>query len=412
MRILIVLAFRNLKRHLRSSIIAILSVSVGLAIVLWLGCLMAGRNKNMIDKITSSYTGNLQISRQDYFNDRIINQSFRDIEGLEKMVPESTNITRRIHLPALISSGENSLPIILEGIEPENEARITDFKKNLVAGSYLESENNSNGDCKDRQVYISEAVAKLLNVEVGHKVVVLAQAADGSLGNDLLRVKGIFNSKSAEFDKKFAFSTLNCVQKIGVIGGFHDIIMGLTDPTQELKVKEELRNRIDSKYVITTWRETLPSVASLVKFSDAMLIMISSMLFVVVTFGIVNALLMNIFERTKEFGVMLALGTTPKKLWALIILECLMIGLFASVLGTGLGLAAVYYHQIYGFDLGPFLGERSYAGDFYLDMIIHPIFSFSSYVKSVLVTLCVVVISGLYPAYNASKLNPVDTMKA
>ena len=147
---------------------------------------MAGRNKNVIEKITSSYTGNLQISRQDYFKDKIINQYFQNIEGLQQNLPAGSHMTERIHLPALISSGEQSLPIMLEGIDPENEAQITDFKKNLVEGTYLEDDKTP--DCDSRQIYIGRAIAKLLNVQLGNKVVILAQAADGSLGNDLLRV--------------------------------------------------------------------------------------------------------------------------------------------------------------------------------------------------------------------------------
>lgn len=370
---------------------------------------MAGRNKNVIEKITTSYTGNLQVSRKDYFKDRIINQYFSKIENLNENLPPQSFVSGRIHLPALISSGEQSLPIMLEGIEPANESHITNFEENLVEGKYLEEDKSE--DCELRQIYLGRAIAVLLNVQVGQKVVILAQAADGSLGNDLLRVKGIFDSHSTDFDKRYAFTTLNCVKKIGGIQGLHEMVVGLANPAQEKEAQKNLQRQLDDKFLVTTWRESLPSVASLVKFNDAVLIMISFMLFVVITFGIINALLMNVFERTKEFGVMLALGTSPQKLWILIVIECLMIGFFASIVGTLLGLAAVYYHKTHGFDLSPFLGEKSYAGDFYLDLIIYPIFEFGSYVKSVAATLFVVVVSGLYPAYRASRFNPVDTMK-
>lgn len=370
---------------------------------------MAGRNKNVVEKITSSYTGNLQIYRQDYFKDKVITQYFTDLGDFKKDLPANSFVSGRVHLPALISSGEQSLPVLFDGIEPSTESDITNFKQNLIEGSFLEED--SSPDCEKRQIYIGKALADLLNVKLGNKVVLLAQAADGSLGNDLFLVKGIFDTKSTDFDKRFAFSTLNCVQKIGAVNGFHEVVIKIPDPTLEKKVQGDLQGKLDKKILVTTWREALPSVASLVKFNDAILVMISSMLFIVITFGIVNALLMNIFERTKEFGVMLALGTTPQKLWILIIIECLMIGIFASILGTILGWAAVFYHQVYGFDLGPFLGEKSYAGDFYMDLIIYPIFSFGSYLKSVLITLVVVVVSGLYPAYRASRFNPVDTMK-
>jgi ABC-type lipoprotein release transport system permease subunit len=392
-------------------VIAISSVSLGLALVLWMNCLMAGRNKNVIEKITSSYTGNLQIMRKDYFKDKIISQDFEALTNVENHLPAGSHVTFRTHLPSLISSGEQSLPILLVGINPERESQITNFKSNLIKGSYLAPDPEGQEDCIDKQIYISDAISKLLNVQINNKVVILAQAADGSFGNDLLRVKGIFDSKSSDFDKKFAFTTLGCVKRIGAINNIHEMIIKLENPTADKSVQINLESKLDPKFIVTTWRETLPSIASLVKFNDAIILMISSMLFIVITFGIINALLMNIFERTKEFGVMLALGTTPFKLWLMIIFECLMIGLFASFFGTILGLIMVSYHKVHGFDLSPFLGEKSFAGDFYLDLIIYPIFYFGSYVKSVLVTILIVIISGLYPAYRATKLNPVDTMK-
>jgi ABC-type antimicrobial peptide transport system permease subunit len=121
---------------------------------------------------------------------------------------------------------------------------------------------------------------------------------------------------------------------------------------------------------------------------------------------------MNVFERTKEFGVMLALGMTPHQLRTLIATESLIMGTISSIGGIFLATLAVLYHKKFGFDLSPFLGKVSFAGDFYLDLIIHPIFKMSSWLKSVGVMIFVVFLAGLYPAVRASLLNPVETMRS
>ena len=199
MSLLLRMAARNLFRNFRRSAITMLSISFGLAVILWLQCILAGRNKHIIESITTTYTGNLQLFQKDYLNDRLINLSFvPPMDIIEKNLPAASKATKRIHLPALISSGEQSVPVLLEGIEPTNEALVTNVKKNLVEGEFLAEDNTP--DCQSRQIYVGKKLASLLQVKLGNKIVVLAQAVDGTLGNDLFRVKGIFDSGSPDFD--------------------------------------------------------------------------------------------------------------------------------------------------------------------------------------------------------------------
>ena len=153
-------------------------------------------------------------------------------------------------------------------------------------------------------------------------------------------------------------------------------------------------------------------MATMVKYNDATLVMISSMLFIVITLGIVNTLLMSVFERTREFGVMISLGTTPWQLRLLVVMECLVLGLIASALGVALGGAVVYYHQKMGFDLRPFLGDHSSVDQFRLDLTIHPVFRFGPFLFSVTKMMFFIVLAGVYPAWRASTLKPVEAMRS
>ncbi|MGE3262086.1 MAG: ABC transporter permease [Bacteriovoracia bacterium] len=407
MPLLLRIAARNLFRNLRRTIITMLTIAFGLAVILWLQCVLAGRNKHIIESITTTYTGNIQLFREDYLKDRLIQFSF---PAVTPALPEGTFAAQRIHLPALVSSGEQSVPIQLEGIEPEAEARVTNVKQNLAQGEYLVSDPNP--DCESRQIYIGRKLSDLLKVQVGNKIVILAQAADGTLGNELFRVKGIYDSGSPDFDKSYAFAPLTCVAKVGAIQGIHELAIRIPDIAKEFEIRDLLSKSVPAGVKVTTWRESLPGMATMVKYNEATLVMISSMLFIVITLGIVNTLLMSVFERTREFGVMIALGTTPWQLRALVVLESLVLGFVASVAGVLLGAAVVAYHQKYGFDLKPFLGDHSSLDQFRLDLTIYPVFKFVPFLKSVGTMMGFIVLAGLYPAWRASMLKPVEAMRS
>ncbi len=406
MPLLLRIAARNLLRNFRRTAITMLTIAFGLAVILWLQCILEGRNRHIIESITTTYTGNLQLFRNDYLKDRLIQYSFPppDLSAL----PPGAHAAGRLHLPSLVSSGEQSVPILLEGIEPAQEALVTKIKQNLVDGQYLVDDPT---DCESRQIYIGRKLSDLLQVKVGNKIVILAQAADGTLGNDLFRVKGIYDSGSPDFDKAYAFAPLSCVAKVGALQGVHEVSIRLPDLTQEEAVRASLARTMPASIRVTSWRESLPGMATMVKYNEATLVMISGMLFIVITLGIVNTLLMSVFERTREFGVMIALGTTPWQLRLLVVLESLLLGLAASSVGILLGMAMVFYHQKTGFDLKPFLGDSSSLDQFRLDLTIYPVFQFLPFLKSLASMMGFIVLAGLYPAWRASKLKPVEAMR-
>ena len=322
MILLMQMAFRNLLRYFRRSLITMLSIAVGLAILLWLQCLIAGRNENMIQKITSTYTGHVQIFHKEYRENRLPSKSFQAPQQMSDWgLPNGLDSSVRVHLPSIFSTGEDSVPAMLEGIEPENESRITKLRSSLVQGLYLEDDVN----CERKEAYVGRRMAEILHLEVGGKLVVMTQANDGTLGNDLFHVKGLYESGSPDFDKSYVFVALACAQKIGAVQGIHEVVIKLRDSKQEsaviVSVTEQLQKQGLHKLEVTTWREAIPGVATMIRFNDATFKLITLVLFSVIVLGVVNTLLMNIFERTREFGVMLALGTTPAQLQILIVFE-------------------------------------------------------------------------------------------
>jgi ABC-type lipoprotein release transport system permease subunit len=413
MRIFVRIAFRNLRRHLRRTTLTVSSVALGLSIVLWLQCVMTGRSQRIIEMITSSASGHLQVYDRKYFKDKEIFDSFKQLpESFQRLLPAGTQRAYRVYLPSLSSSGEHSSPIQLIGIEPLEEAKITQVSSSVTAGAFLEPEPDP--DCPSRQILLGKPLAELLGVDVGDKVVILAQAADGSLGNDLFRVKGIYETQSRSFDKAFAYAPMSCVQKVGMIHGYHEAVLKLPDSSRisDPMLRDPLAAALPPELMLTDWRDIYPLIAGMVKYSDAIVVLISVMLFSVITFGIINTLFMSVSERISEFGVMIALGTSRKQLVTIVALECLIMGVLAALIGTAIGLAVVLYQQKAGFDVGMFMGERSDVNQFHLERIVYPVIRIAPFMKMVLISVLTVVAAGLIPAYRASKLKPVDAINA
>ncbi len=384
------------------------SIAFGVAVLFWIQCILAGRNENMIQKITSTYTGHLQVARKDYNESHLPAMSFNTEPRWPVEVQDQ--VSPRVHLPSLISSGEDSVPVMLEGIVPNSEARITRLKEELIQGEFLS--DDARPTCDRHEVYIGQKLATLLHVGLGDKIVILAQATDGTLGNELLRVKGLFNSGSPDFDKSYVFSTLGCVQRIGSLNGIHEWVVRLKSSKSEERIKAMIAATLDQNVEVSTWREALPGVANMLKFNSATFQMITVILLIVIVLGVVNTMVMSVFERTKEFGVMLALGTTPGQLRWLVVAECLLTGAISILAGSILGILAVCYHRFFGFDLSPFFGKTTGSDGFQFDMIIHPIFEVGPFFKLIATIFIFILLAGLYPAYRASVLKPAETMRS
>lgn len=403
------LAFKNLWRHTRRTLLTVASISCGCAVIIWMQAIIQGRNQNMIDIITSTYTGYVQIYHPDFLATKLPNKYIPDADVTEKIGPHLQDYywTVRHHQASLISSGEDSVPVLLEGVDPLHEPEITSIKDRLTKGSFLSPQES----CTQKEIYMGQALAEVLNVGIGDKLVLLAQASDGTLGNDLFRVQGIFSSGSPDFDKGKVFTHFKCSQELTSIPGIHEVVLKPKNLSEMERGRDDLTKKLPG-FNVSTWREAIPSVDTMIRYNDAMLKMITFILFTVISMGLINTILMNLFERTKEFGVVLSIGMTPQELQLLVFLESLFLGIFGILVGTLLGAGVIFYHQWVGFDMSPFFGKMTNSAGFTFDMVIKPIFILIPYIKIVALELCFIVLAGIYPAWKASRVNPVEVLRS
>ncbi len=381
--------------------------------MLWLQATTKTRNDELITTVTSAQTGHLQIQNQDYIKDHSLGMTFQlpdeENERIKSLLPPGTIWSDRAYFGVMLSSGEQSAPLVLVGIHPEDEARVTIIADKVSEGNYLTPDTDP--DCPTRQILIGKPLAELLNVDVGSKLVLLGPAADGTLGNDLFRVQGIFDSGSRDFDKSVAYAPLTCVQKTAAIQGVHERAIRLPDVNTINSVHQKIVHEIKAPLKLYNWTEVQPKLAMMTIYNKASTTMFSGLLLIVIIFGTMNTLFMSVFERTREFGLMTALGTQPQQMGAIILLEGLLLGLLSSLLGVALGSAILLYHGHYGFDLRPLIGENGVVGDFKLSLTLYPQIHILPFIQRIFIINFVVVISAIVPAVRVMRMNTIAALR-
>jgi len=243
-------------------------------------------------------------------------------------------------------------------------------------------------------------------LRLGEKLVVMAQAADGELGTAAYRVSGIFATESASFDGAFAFVTLPAAQSLLALGSrVSTVNLRLDERARVASTAADLRARLAaSGLAVAPWQELLPQLEELVKFSRVFANILLAVLLLVVATAIMNTVFMAVTERTREFGVMMALGTPPAALQRMVVYETLMLLLLASFAGYAAGIALVEYFGRAGIDLsGFFEGYSAIPG---LTGIVYPQVMGATVVPPGIALLVAGVLVSLYPAARAARLDP------
>lgn len=386
-----------------------MAIGIGLTISFWLDCMLSGRNADVVNIITSSFIGHYQVYRKDFFEERSVNKTTDfDFTVLEKNFPQTIAVTSRYYLPSLVSSGESSYPVILQGIIPSKEKEVSTVLKSVKQGEIL----TDDGPCSPGDILIGEKLSQSLKVGLGEKIVILTQAADGSLGNDLFRVKGLFDTGSQNFDKSYVFVNQSCAQSLGSVDRPHEIVISVKESGDEEQLLKKLQAFVTAPNILVSWEEAVPAVARMIKVNGAIMGMVSFIVLIVVILGFVNTLLMSVFERTKEIGMMLTIGFSPGEVRLLLVFEALIIGLLASAFAVMVGSLLVLYHKHAGFDLSPFIGKNFDVNAFSFSLIIYPIFSVKAFLKVIVLSLVIVIVAVLFPAYRASRLSPLEVLRA
>ena len=403
--VLLKLAFRNISRNKRRSWITIMSVGVGLGALIFLWSFGDGTNYQMRENVIRLSTGHVQIHAKGFEKSLAPELLLPEKDALLASLrekPEVTASTERVRFEGLIGTSEHSRGILLIGIDPVSEPTVTHLGKFMLTGSYLAAQDA-------RSVLIGSRLAEKLKVGLGDKVVVLTQTVDGTMSGFAFRVRGIFHAGSQPLDEMTAFISLPAAQELlGIENRVHEIVLRLKNSNLVPHVVQDLSRQLDPKTIeVMAWNEIIPEVQQWVSWSEAVIRTILIAVMVVIGVGIMNTVLMSVFERKKELGVMMALGTSPVQIFLLIVLETLILEFFGIILGLIGGYLVTYYYSIVGIGF-PEL-EQAFSRS-YMSTVTYTRVEFNHVVQSVITLVLMASFIGLYPAWKAGRTEPVKAI--
>ena len=406
MSIFLKMAWRNIRRNLRRTLITLSAITFGLAAMIIFFGFTDGFHAQWVENTVKAYTGHIQIYRSGYHDDPQLNRSIADAAEIIKELktePAVDTYAERVEVQGLISTAENSYGVLIRGIDTGEEVKITGIKERIIKGEYLNED-------KGRGVLIGHRLAEKLNAEIGDKIVLMVQAADGSLTAELFRLQGTFRIGATELDSSFAIVTLKDAQALSLLGDrVTEIAVMLKNPVDVLPVSKRLKERlVSSGYEVYTWEELMPALQEMIDLDNIFMYLILLVVLVVVSLGILNTMLMSIMERTREFGIMMAVGTSPRNVILLVMLESFFIGIIGIISGAGIGIGINRIISIKGFDLSRWGGATEFFA--ILNPVIYPETDIINVLWSCAIVFLTALIVSVYPAVRAARLRPVEAM--
>lgn len=393
-------AWRNLWRNTRRTGITLAAVMLNTAILIIFYGLNEGLILNLVRNSTQLVVGEAQAHAPGYLEDHSF---YKSLDGPEEAVQalEAAGVgaAPRSYGYGLVSVGSKSAGGVFWGIDPAREKATFDLARHVMEGRYL-------ADRAERGAVLGRKLASSLNATVGSEIIVVVQAADGSLGNDLYTVTGILKTAGEAIDRGAVILHRSDFQDLFVSGGrVHEIAMNTHNrlPLDELATKARA---LMPAAQVKTWRQLLPMLSDMLRIMDGALAVFGAIFFLAGGLGVMNTMLMATYERIREIGIQKALGATPLRIVAGVTAEALVLALAATAGGALLGLAGTYYLKTVGIDTTSFAGEFTFSG-----MAFDPVW------RSVLVTKVVAMpvvimwvtctLAALYPAVLAARLDPV-----
>ncbi|MEC7984373.1 MAG: FtsX-like permease family protein [Myxococcota bacterium] len=402
------LALRNLRRNLRRTIITLLAISVGLVVMLLGLCLQYGSYEEMIDSGVSQIAGHVVVQKEGYQEEREPLMVLENTKELSKTLQEAfpnATITKRAFLGGLLTSPKGPAAANVIAVDPKTEGKISEFKGKLIKGEWIDDDPKS--------IVIGSNMAETLGVKIGQKIVFTAQYDDTEMKSHLFRVKGIFRMGSTEADSFIAYSNLAVVETIlNKKDALHQVAVHLDDVHQSKQATSKSRGLISQSGLdVLSWNEALPDIEKMIQIDRQSNGLIHLVLAIIVAMGILNTMLMSVLERTKELGVLLAIGMKPMQLSIMVLLEGLFIGVFGSLLGLALGYAACYPLVTDGLDLTAQMGESYDAAGVTISAMLYGAYHWPSLIQYAVLAAIFSTLSAIYPAWRITKLKPVDAMR-
>jgi ABC-type lipoprotein release transport system permease subunit len=400
------LAWRNIWRNPRRTTVMLMAITIAVWSMIISGALFRGITDQMVRNGVATLTGHVQVHQRGFRNDPAIENSIMDPDRVEDVLknrlPDGALCSRRVRLPAIASNARHAEGVILVGIDPEREKAISFIARSVSEGSYLRP-----GD--EYGIIVGQALMERLETRVGRKLILMSQGKDKEIASRAFRISGVFRAEMQATERQFVFVTLPAAQEmLKMKEGISEMCALLPDRAMVDAAAASLRARLPAAdYEVHRWQDLLPMVMASLKLYDAIVYVWYVIAFIAMGFGIVNTTLMAVLERTREFGLLRALGMKPAAILKEVLTESFLLLLIGITLGNLLGLLTVFALSFRGIDLSFMVAGLQAFG---FPRVIFPVLLLPDAVVANLVVFILGLVVSAYPALKAARFTPVQAL--
>ena len=393
------MAWRNLWRNRRRTMITIASIFFGVLIATLMSSMQEGSYSSMIKNVVRLYSGYIQIHDRDYWKNKVVNNSFAVSDSLDSdisQIKEITSYTPRLESFLLASSRELTKGSRIIGIDPEQENRVTELEKRLKNGTYLRK--------GDEGVLLSSELARYMKMEPEDTIVLIGQGYHGMSAAGKYPVRGIVKLPSPDLDKQTIYMDLGASQELLSAGNRITAIVVMVNDASDIPVAvTNMKSSISSEYRVMTWDEMQPEILRMINSDKQANTIPILILYVIIGFGILSTVMMMTVERRREMGVLIAIGMQRGKLASVLFFEILIIAVTGITAGFIGSLPMISYFYNHPLQLPGETGQAMVIKGF--DPYMYFSWAPQVFYEQVIIILTISLVISLYPIVVTRKLN-------
>ncbi len=400
------ISWRNVWRNKVRSMVIILSVAMGIFAGVLATAFFKGMADQRIQKVINTEISYIQIHQAGFEETNDINDYILNAGDLQKSIGNIAGVIgvcKRIVIQSMAASAETASGVLISGINPEQEKSVTSINDKIIDGAYFEG-------IKRNPAVIGKKLAEKLNLRIRSKFVITVQDLQNNITSGAFRVAGIYSTDNSVFDETNVFVRYSDLQKLTNFpaGAAHEIAININKGEELPAISEAVKKVAGDKLSIKIWKELRPEMNYLTEAMDLYMYIFIVIILLALLFGIINTMLMVVMERTKEIGMLMAIGMNKIKIFSMIVLESVMLSLTGGIVGIVIGAIASKYGETHPIDLSAWAQGYQQLG---YDAFVYTQLDPSMLVDITLLVILTGVIAAVYPAYKALRNDPADALR-
>ncbi|MBE9515790.1 MAG: ABC transporter permease [Proteobacteria bacterium] len=425
--LLVFIAWRNLWRNRIRSALTISALTIGLGLMIVYVALIEGMTRQMVDFATKISTGHIQVHRTAYIENQDLYalMPWKLVAALDGV--DGVNVAPRLYAAGLAAAGDESTGVMIKAVDPERERAVTSLLKHVRSGEVrldpVQSDTSDFG-LPQHHVVIGAQLAKNMGVSAGAELVLITQAADGSIGNAIYQVAGVLKPVEPGFDRMGILMSIKAFQELMYIeNGVHELAI----TTDNIDLLAGYQANIESVVAdfnisasatdyggpvqVRNWRQLVPVVSDMLEMNESIIYFVGAFIVGLAALGMMNTVLMAVHERQHEFGILLSIGMNRFRLLFMVLLESFFLSLVSALLGAGLGVSVSRYLEVHGIDLSAWLPDGMDWGGIIFEPVWKSYLTIESVIVGILIMVTISMFASLIPSWRTVRMKPAEVMR-